>query len=112
MRVANGSDRHGWVVPDNSLATKLMVGLDPGLVLVQANPTETTNTTWSAVSPVGRGRRWSSKSFIYKLELLGNDRRSAGCLPIITSNITTPKLYTSHLSVTLIVNASSAVDNR
>lgn len=33
--------------------------------------------------------------------------KSPGCFPKMTSNANTPKLYTSHLSLNSIVNASS-----
>ena len=79
----------------------------------------TRNTTSFAIWPVGCGSPWSSTSF-NRISALSEidatvlylndkeDRSYLGCLPIITSNATTLKLSTPHLSVNRIVSASSA----
>lgn len=72
-----------------------------------------TDMTSSANFPVGSSSLLSSKSSKNNSVLSDKDEEfnsSPGCLPNITSNATTPKLYTSHLSVTCIVCASSAFD--
>jgi hypothetical protein len=41
-------------------------------------------------------------------DTIRDEMKSPGCFPIITSNVNTPKLYTSHFSSTFIVYANSA----
>lgn len=113
--ISNGSDRLGCVRADSSCATKRMFGRDSGLARVHAKAALTTKTTASANSSVGEGSLLSNKSFKSNSELFGNvfadadtaSNKSIGCFPIMTSNATTPKLYTSDFVVTLIVCASS-----
>ncbi|URD85084.1 hypothetical protein MUK42_18801 [Musa troglodytarum] len=112
--VRNGSLRYACVRADISCATERIEGLEAGSVRAQASATFTTNTTSSANCPVGGGSRWSSTSFKNGSlpssspcdggdKACREDRRSPGCFPNMTSSATTPKLYTSHFSVTLIV---------
>lgn len=72
------------------------------------------NTTLADKLPVG-GSNLGSNMFFKSNSVLseenGDDkysRSSPGCFPIKISNTTTPKLYTSHFSVTRIVKASSS----
>lgn len=65
---------------------------------MHAKATLIMDTTASANWPVGGGRRWSSTSLRNSSGLRDNDdsdtevMSSPGCLPIITSSATTPKL--------------------
>ena len=101
--MSNWSDRQAWFRADSSFATKCMVGRASEESRTHAKAIVTTNTTSSAIWPVGGGSRWSSTSFnrisalseidVAVLDLnVKEDRSSLGCLPIITSNATTPKL--------------------
>lgn len=126
VNLSKGSDKEVrglLLIVDNSCATNRMTGRDSGEFRVQASAKLTTITTATATLPLGCSSRWSKMSFNSKLSTLiisdvdvdvdfdGHDRpsrSSPGCLPIIISKATTPKLYTSHFSVTLIVRASSA----
>ena len=76
-----------------------MVGRSFGVSCTHAKAMVTTNSTASTIWPVGGGSPWSSTSFKRNsavsdvLELNDKeDRSSLGCLPIISSNATTPKL--------------------
>ena len=65
-----------------------------------------------AASLVGSESHWSNTSFNSRsrIVIIGDDRdemRSLGCLPMIISKVNTPKLNTSHFSLTSIVYASS-----
>ena len=105
---------------DSCCATEHIAGRDSGEVRVQHNAKLITNTTIADNLPVGGSNRWSSKSFNSNSLLSRNDAAdsvgkasssSAGCFPIMISKATTPKLYTSHFSVTRIVKASSGQHN-
>ena len=76
-----------------------MVGRDCGLGCKHANAIFATKTTLSTTLFVGCARRWSnisSSSTSWDDNENDDDRndeiKSPGCLPIITSNTTTPKL--------------------
>ena len=93
-----------------------MVGRNSGEAFVQHNANLMTVSTAADIPPVGGSNRWSSTSFNSNSLLSANaldgadtaSRSSPGCLPIMVSRATTPKLYTSHFSVTRIVKANSA----
>jgi hypothetical protein len=80
------------------------VGRDSGLSSTHCKATVTTNATSCAIWPVGCGSPWSNTSFrrntavsetgiaVVDLDDDREDRSSLGCLHIITSNATTPKL--------------------
>ncbi|KAG5541732.1 hypothetical protein RHGRI_021530 [Rhododendron griersonianum] len=62
-------------------------------------------TTFST-SGDGGERRWSNTSLSATFSTADVDRKvtkSPGCFPLITSSANTPKLNTSHFSVTFIV---------
>jgi len=104
----------------SSVETCRIVGRWWGSVCKQANASFATCATPFPGLISGGGRRWSKTSFKSVLWPNGDDdeeveadnirdeMKSPGCFPIITSNVTTPKLYTSHFSSTFIVYASSA----
>lgn len=79
-----------------------MVGRDSGAIRVHAKAMETTSTSSFTSWPVGSRSRWSSTSFKNTSATLDTDaadddddqeeRSSPGCLPIMISNATTPKL--------------------
>uniref|UniRef100_A0A3Q7I6Q3 Uncharacterized protein n=1 Tax=Solanum lycopersicum TaxID=4081 RepID=A0A3Q7I6Q3_SOLLC len=74
-----------------------MVGRDSGVVRVHAKAIVITKTTASAKWPVGGGSLWSRTSFksISGDNVVDADnevKSSPGCLPIIVSIATTPKL--------------------
>jgi hypothetical protein len=102
--VSIGYELQAWVRADNSCATKRMVGRDSGLSFTHCKAIVTTNATSNAIWPMGCGSLWSNTSFrrnsavsetgivVVDLDDDKEDRSSLGCLPIITSNATTPKL--------------------
>ncbi|KAI8558632.1 hypothetical protein RHMOL_Rhmol04G0111200 [Rhododendron molle] len=64
------------------------------------------NITTSSNSGVGGERGWSntSHSCTFSTAVVGREEaKSPGCFSLITSIASTPKLYTSHFSVTFIV---------
>lgn len=90
-----------------SLYTCSMLGRKRGVSLKQANVILAIKNTSSTTGSTGRGSLWSKTSFNSKLytddasEGENNDEmNSPGCFPIIISKQSTPKLNTSHFSVT------------
>jgi len=85
-------------------ATCRMVGLDWGLASKHSNAILIMETTPSATRFSGSGMRWSITSFNNACWLIcehdeeenadaeRDEMRSPGCIPIITSIVTTPKL--------------------
>ena len=94
-----------------------MVGLDAGLSSKHDMETSMIEINLSCTLRDGVESRGSniSSSAMFKFE--DNEEqieeiKSLGCFPFITSNANTPKLYTSHFSVTFIVYASSEEKNK
>lgn len=96
----------------NSRDTASIVGRSFWSADRQADARLRTKRMSCSCSFVGWGRRESRTSSEIFLragwEDSRVDRSSPGCLPIIVSSATTPKLYTSHFSFICMVYASSA----
>ncbi|KAI8558460.1 hypothetical protein RHMOL_Rhmol04G0095400 [Rhododendron molle] len=83
-----------------------MVGLDCGLECKHAIANFIINIITPSNSGDGGERRWSNTSLscTFSTATVGREEaKSPGCFPLITSIASTPKLYTSHFSVTFIV---------
>lgn len=91
---------------DNQWWTSSILGLISGLEHVQRSAHLMTEIISTALLFSGSGRRGSNMSLISKDDpcwVDKDDKSSPGWAPITTSRVSTPKLYTSHFSVTCMV---------
>ena len=113
MIAPNGLSKADLRRAESSWATMRIVGRASGFVRTQDRATTKMNTTCAASCPSGASSLWSNKSLssssaddlptpsLVSSELYSEQMSPPGNFPIKISIATTPKLYTSHLVVTL-----------